>query len=281
MNYISSRNIRTTAVILIVVALIVLALGGFLNPLLRITLSPFVLAQTWLSERYMALYEFFTMPRDVASLRQQNAELEGQVSGLQSQVIQLQQQLAEAQIANALVDFARARPENQYVAASVIGRDSSPFLHYIFINRGSDDGVLHGMPVVVQQGLVGRVDAVTPNAARVQLISDPGAEVNVRLQVAQTEAVLNGSVTGDITLQMLPRDLQITNGDIVLTSGLGGNYPPNILIGQVVGTRRQETELFQEATVQTAVDFTTLKVVLVIVNFKPLELAPLQPTPAP
>jgi len=104
-------------------------------------------------------YNFFTIPRDVTVLRQQNEALKNQVSLLESQVLELQQQLSETKILYALLDYARTEPENKYVAASVIGRDPSPFLSYIIIDHGSDDGILYGMPVVTQQGLVGRVVA--------------------------------------------------------------------------------------------------------------------------
>ena len=128
------------------------------------------------------MVDFFTLPRDVTNLLQRNVALENEISSLQSQVIQLEGQLTEAKVLYALLDFARARPQNQYLASAVIGRDPSPFLHYIIIDHGSDDGIRYGMPVVTQQGLVGRVDAVTASASRVQLITDPGSIINVRMQ---------------------------------------------------------------------------------------------------
>ncbi len=79
-----------------------------------------------------------------------------------------------------MLEFARTQPENVYIAGSIIGRDPSPFLHYVIIDHGSDYGLRHGMPVVTQQGLVGRIDAVTAGAARVQLITSPDSTVNVR-----------------------------------------------------------------------------------------------------
>jgi len=177
----------------------------------------------------------------------------------------------------ALVDFSRARPENSYRAAAVIGRDPSPFLHYVIINRGSNDGILRGMPVVTDQGLVGRVDAVIADAARVQLITDPASKVNVRLQNADVEASLVGSVTGDVLLELIPQDAVLETGDLVLTSGLGGGYPPDLIIGQVVNIRSRDFDLFQRATVQPVVDFNRLQIVLVIVNFKPIDISPLLP----
>jgi rod shape-determining protein MreC len=135
------------------------------------------------------------------------------------------------------------------------------------------------MPVVTDQGLVGRVDAVIADAARVQLITDPASSVNVRLQNAETEAALSGSMTGDVTLDLIPQDPDVQTGDLVLTSGLGGGYPPDLIVGQVVNVRTREFDLFQQATVQPVVDFNRLQIVLVIVNFKPVDIAPLLPVP--
>jgi len=264
---------------LVAVGLILLALGGYLTPLSRLALSPLVAAQTWLSERYQAVQLYMTAPRDVAELMQRNAELEAEVAHLQTQIIELQQQLGEYRILSALLDFARAYPEYQYVGASVIGRDPSPFVKYIHINRGSDDGLRRGMPVVTQQGLVGRVSQVTASAALVQLITDPSVAINVRLEPSRADAVLSGSITGDVGLSMIPQDAPVQPGDLVLTSGLGGNYPPNILIGQVTGVRSRDYDLFQSASVQPVVDFNRLTIVLVITNFQPVDISPLIPTP--
>ena len=217
--------------------------------------------------------------RDVASLRERNAELENEVAELQAQVIQLQQQVGETEILAALVDFSRANPENTYLAAAVIGKDPSPFLHYVIINRGSNDGILRGMPVVTDQGLVGRVDAVIANAARVQLITDPASNVNVRLENAETDASLVGSVTGDLELELISQETNVEAGDLVLTSGLGGGYPPDLIVGQVVNIRARDFDLFQQATVQPVVDFNRLQIILVIVNFTPVDIGPLFPTP--
>ncbi len=272
---------RPLIVALVVAGVIFLALAGYLAPIIRMALNPVVDLQSWISTRYTALYDFVTVPRDVASLRQQNAALTNENSRLQTQIIQLQQQLKEAEVLYALLDFARSRPENEYVASAVIGRDPSPFLSYVIIDHGSDDGIRHGMPVVTQQGLVGRVDAVTASASRLQLITDPGSTINVRLQSAQTETLLQGSITGDLTLEMIPSETKLNPGDLVLTSGLGGSYPSDVLIGQVISIQSREGELFQTASIQPAVDFTQLQAVLVITNFKPVDIEPLTPTLSP
>ncbi len=276
-----NRSLRTTIVFLVAGGILMLALGGYLSSASRGITGAFVAVQTWFSTRYNAIQDFLSAPRDIATLRQRNAELEAEVSRLQGQVIELQQQVRETQILAALVDFSRANPESTYKGAAVIGRDPSPFLHYVIINRGSSDGILRGMPVVTNQGLVGRVDAVIAEAARVQLITDPASAVNVRLQNAEADAVLVGSVTGDLSLDMLAQDAAVEIGDVVLTSGLGGGYPPDLIVGQVLNVRKLDVELFQRAAVQPAVDFARLQIVLVITNFRPVDIQPLIPTTSP
>jgi rod shape-determining protein MreC len=277
----TSRTLQTTIVFLVVGGILVLALGGFFGSASRQFGAVLIDAQTWFSSRFLGFQDFITAPRDIVSLRSRNSDLAAQVSQLQAQVIELQQRVNETEILAALVDFSRSNPESTYKAAAVIGRDPSPFLHYIIINRGSNDDIRRGMPVVTNQGLVGRIDAVIADASRVQLITDPASSVNVYLQKAQTDAVLIGAVTGDVSLDMISQDAVVEPGDLILTSGLGGGYPPDLIIGQVVSLRSLQFELFQQATVQPAVDFSRLEIVLVITNFRPVDISPLVPQTAP
>jgi len=273
----NSRSLQTTIIFLVVGGILALALGGFFGSASNRFSLVFIEIQTWIFTRYGAFQDLVTAPRDIVSLRQRNADLEAQVSQLQAQLIELQQRVNETEILAALVDFSRSNPESTYKAASVIGRDPSPFLHYIIINRGSNDDIRRGMPVVTNQGLVGRVDAVIADAARVQLITDPASSVNVFLQNAETSAILYGSVTGDISLDLISQNVTVQPGDLILTSGLGGGYPADLIIGQVISLRTLEFELFQQATVQPAVDFSRLEIVLVITNFRPVDITPLEP----
>ncbi len=280
MNISPSRTWQTAVLAFLIIGTIALALGGYLTPLTRIVMAPVISAQTWLSTRFSAINNYINSPQDLAELRNQNQALEVENARLEAEIINLEQQLSETNILSALVDFARVHPENRYVAASIIGRDPSPFVKYVIINRGSDDGLRRGMPVVTSQGLVGRVAAVTAGAGRIELITDPASSVNVRVEPSGAQAVLLGSVTGDLTLDMIPQSSAVQVGDLVLTSGLGGNYPGDILIGQVTSVRKRETDLFQSAAVQPVVDFSNLEILLIISNFRPVDIGPLVPTAA-
>lgn len=279
MNTTPTRSLQTAVMALVVLGLIALALGGYLTPLTRYAATPLVTAQTWLATRFQAIQNYVLVPQDVDLLRSQNAQLEAEVARLQAEIIELKQQTAETRVLSALVDFAQVHPEYRYKAAAVIGRDPSPFLQYVIINRGSDDGLRRGMPVVTDQGLVGRISRVTAAAASVQLISDASSSINIRLEPGRTQAMLLGQITGEITLDMIPQSAEVQVGDLVLTSGVGGNYPPNILIGQVSSVRGRDNDLFKRSAVQPVVDFSQLEIVLVITNFQPVDTSPLVPTP--
>jgi rod shape-determining protein MreC len=261
MKFKSPKFGSTIVFIILIIGIVALALGGYLTPISRLLLNPLIAAQTWISVRFQAIQSLITDPADVTTL----------------QNIALQQELAEARVLSSLVDYARSRTENRYIAASVIGRDTNPFMHYVIINRGSDDGLRRGMPVVTQQGLVGQISAVIADAARVQLINDPGSTVNVLLQEAETEAVLAGGITGELTLELIPQSAILRSGDLIVTSGYGGSYPANLLVGQVSTIRSNAYDLFQSASVQPAVDFLHLEIVLVIVNFQSINISPLIP----
>jgi rod shape-determining protein MreC len=245
----STGNLRALLIILLIVGVFLLSIGGYLAPLYNFSLTPLISTQSWLSMRFLAFKDYFTAPRDIASLQGRNSELEVQVSQLQSQIIELQEKLSESQVLYALLDFARSNPQHEYVAATVIGREISPFIQYVIIDKGTNQGIRHGMPVVTQQGLVGRIDAVIANASRVQLISDANSIVNVQLQSGKIDAQLRGTLTGEIVLEMIPQDAVIEPGEVLLTSGLGGNYPSNIFIGQVLSIHKLENALFQSASV--------------------------------
>jgi rod shape-determining protein MreC len=277
MKRITSRTWQSLAIVLIIAGVLVLAVSGLLGRIIGQAFDPMINVQKWVSTRVQAAVDYFTVPRDVNSLLDQNAALQNEVSRLQTEILELRQQLVETDILYALLDFARDNPSNQYIAATVIGSDPSPFLQYIIIDKGSDHNIYKGMPVVTEQGLVGNVDAVTATAARVQLITDQGSVVNVKLQKSSAEAQMRGSVTGDISLEMIGQGIEIVEGDLIFTSGLGGSYPPELLIGQVMTIESGENALFQTATIQPSVDFSRLKAVLVITNFQAVDISPLTP----
>jgi rod shape-determining protein MreC len=267
MNRPPSRTLLALTLILLATGLLVLSVAGYLAPVQGLVMRPVTGIQTWIALRFAALRDMASAPRDVETFRQRNAELEAEVARLEQQVITLQEQVSEMEILSALLNYARTRPENRYVAANVIGEDVSPFLRSVWIASGSESGLRQGMPVVTERGLVGRIAEVFPTMSRVQLVLDPDSSANVILQAARADGTLVAQANGELWVEMIDQQASVQTGELVLTSGLGGGYPPDIPVGQVISVRRRDYELFQQAVIQPVVDFDRLTIVLVITNY--------------
>ena len=277
MSRTSSRALLALTLIMVAGGLLVLNLGGYLQAAEGLALRPLGAIQGWISQRVSAIQTVLTSPTDLAELRAENQRLQAEVARLQREVISLREQANEAEVLAGLLGYARTRPESRYVAARVIGQDISPFIRSIWIGQGSDGGLQQGMPVVTERGLVGRVAEVYPTVARVQLITDPESVVNVRLQSSRADGTLRARVNGELWVDLIEQEASVTPGELVLSSGLGGAFPEDVPIGQVVTVRKRDYELFQQAVVQPSADLENLEIVLVIANFRPL----VQPSGAP
>lgn len=270
------RNWKKFVLVLLVLGIAFFALSGYMAKAIDRVLSPVIRVQSTLMERLNFIISLFSVSEDQVALVAENEELKNQVAELQSRIIQLQQNLNEADILYALLGFARSSPDEQYIPAKVIGKDPSPFLKYILIDQGSDQGIRAGMPVVTNKGLVGRIDAVTASAARIRLITDSTSMINAIVVDVDAECMVQGSITGDITIEMVSQDVNLEPGQIVQTSGLGGDFPADFIIGQVLNVNQINNEVFQSASILPAEDFNSLQAVLVVSNFSPANTAPLE-----
>jgi rod shape-determining protein MreC len=273
----NSRFIIAAALVILASGLLILNASGFLQPVQDLAMRPVTAIQTWFAVRYSALRDLLASPRDVAALRAEINRLEAENAQLEQDIISLREQAEEAAVLSALLNYARAQPDNRYLAANIIGRDISPFIRSVLIGQGSDAGVATGMPVVTARGLVGRVVEVFASFSRVELITDPSTAVNVRFQNSRTEGILTAELNGDLIVDLIDLNADLSQNELVLTSGLGGKYPANIPIGQVVSIRRRDFDLFQTATIQPSVDFDGLDIVLVITNFTAFRIDTSQP----
>lgn len=269
-----SSTLLLIAITLILVAsgILVLSQGGMLDSAQDLILRPISAIQAWISVRYTAITDLLSSPSDLATIQTRNADLEVEVAQLQQEIIALREEIAETEILAALLNYARSKPENRYMAADVIGVDTSPFIRSVWIGRGSDDGILAGMPAITERGLAGRIVEVNSTSARIQLISDPDIAVNVLLQSSRADGVLAPQRSGELWINLINQDAQISPGEIVITSGLGGRYPPDIPVGEVISVRKRDFELFQQAVIQPTVDISNLDIILIITNFRPFLL---------
>ena len=279
----TSSGTRTLyAVILVIISIAVIIAGrNVLEPAtspILIALSPF---QSQFANLYNAISNAINTPTDLASIQARNNELEKQVADLTTENIRLSESEARLKIVSALLDYARTSPERKYVTADVVGRDESRFLRYVLLNKGARDGLNRDMPVVTDKGLVELVTETTVNASKVVLITDLSSAVNVRLQNSRAEGVVLGQQSGELRLNYISVEVDMKQGERVVTSGLGGQFPQGLLIGTVASVRKRTFDVFQEADVKSAVDFNRLETVLVIINYEKPDIQPLIGTPIP
>jgi rod shape-determining protein MreC len=280
MTRLQTRSVIVIVLLLASALLIVLNQTGQLAFVKGALAVPLTAIQRGVSAVTNSVAGVFQNDGEAATLRAENAVLQAQVAELQNRIVGYQEDEADLRILSSLLDYARTAPEHEYVAANVIGRDTSPFLSYIFLDIGSDGGVRRDMPVVTNQGLVGQVVELNCCAAKVRLITDPSSAVNARLQASRDEGVVVGRQGGGLELQYLSQQAELNPGDVVLTSGLSGRVPAGIVLGTISAVQRLDYEVLQKAIVTPGVDFNRLEIVLVITNFQPVNLGPLgEPAP--
>lgn len=159
-------------------------------------------------------------------------------------------------------------------AARVVMRAPDRWFEQVIIDAGEADGVAVGMPVVAAEGLVGRVVATSPAHSLVMLVTDPDSGVGgVVLRTGEAGAVLGSHVLrGRLLFRLYVAEARLRPGDLVVTSGYGGAFPPGLPIGVVEQVERGR--LTPLATLRPVVDLDRLAEVLVLRAASPQELPP-------
>lgn len=178
---------------------------------------------------------------------------------------------AEIKLANdrlrKLLDF-KEEIQLPTLPAQVISEDASSWFRTVVIDKGSDDGLAEGMPVVVAEGVVGRTIRVAPHQSTVLLVTDASSAVASLVQNTRTRGICRGEGT-QLTLDFALRLADLEIGDRIVTSGTGGVFPKGLVIGTVSQISKGEYGLFQSVTVAPSVDFSRLEEVLVLLREGP------------
>ena len=284
MNRNRSRTLPLLIFTLIAIALLVLHEGGQLQPIEDVAQTVFGPVERAVSGLFNGVGDLFSAVRDLRELRDRNALLEKANQDLLTENARLTGLQSENDALKALLNFTQENPTYQYQTAAIIGRDPSPYVRFITINAGSREGLKPDMPVVTAGGtLIGRIDQVNLRSSKVQLLNDPSSAVNVRLQTSGITGLVIGQSSGLLRMQYIPLEAKLSSDDIALTSGLGGNLPRGLVVGQVITIEKRDVDLFQSAQLTPAADYERLDVVLVITNFIPIDnsVPTSNSTPAP
>ena len=237
------------------------ALEGLAAPLRNVSTA----VATWAQGQYDRTFQYESLLAENKTLRHRVAELEKAARKGEDAA-------RENQRLENLLGLAEERPELTYRDASVTRRSTSNWASNLTIDRGSNSNVAVDQCVIDEYGnLVGVVTEVGRNWALVSTILDPNIEMGGRVVSSDENAIVEGDFTlmleGLTKLSFLPDGAQLISGEQVTTSGLGGVYPPGLLIGSVVAVLTQEDGIGRYAKIQPAADIAGIQYVYVITDY--------------
>jgi len=209
----------------------------------------------------------------LVQVQEQNLGLQKQIALLELENQLLREKAMETERLQSLLGFKKLI-NFQTVSGKIIGWDLSSYAQAFIINLGAEDGIKERQPVISPQGLVGQIidepgRPISPHSAYVLLILDRGSRVSVMIQRTRDQAILEGIGKKEhLLIKYLAPEVKLEPGDMVITSGLGGIFPPGIEAGKLLSIESNPFLSSAQGWVKPSVDFFHLEEVLVIIGDK-------------
>lgn len=281
-----------------------------LDPVQNLSLSISAPAESAIRNVASPLNDIYQGIAGRGDIARENRRLQEELERLRQQLAGQQDAEQRVRELSDALGVKQSLPGEQLVVANVIAQDPSGLKRMIAIDLGLNDGIDEGMVILSRGGsVVGTVSRAYGGFAWVRLVTDPDSAVNAQVNLtlpAETPApspsaqpspapggatpaptpsptprqdpfargVAEGDARRGLMLKMLPTGSPVAAGDLVVTSGLGGNYPPSLLIGAVESVEERPQAPFKRATVEPAATLSNLDTVLVLVSFTPARLTP-------
>lgn len=219
-----------------------------------------------------SLEDFSVYFRSSAQYQKRVKELEQQLADAQDNLVGYEQAKQQLALYEEFLELKEENEDFKFASASIIGSDASDAFGSFTLNRGELDGVSVNNPVIYGKYLVGVVVKTAPTYCVVNTVLNP--EVNVSAYEVRTRESGYSTTTVDLAkknqccLSGLVRSTAIAPGGIVCTSGIGGVYPADLIIGTVSEIKDDTTNISSYAVIDTQVDFSQLRDVFIITYFK-------------
>ncbi len=227
--------------------------------------SPVDAAFTRLSEGASSLVGDYL---DLLNVRKENTHLRIELARVKSDQARLAELEVENQHLGELLELKDALGTNA-VAANVIGSDATGLSRTLILASGTSDGLRTGMAVLANQGVVGKIIAISQHASRVLLIDDHNSALDGFDQRSRARGIVAGMVDDGLILKYADRSQDIRSGDTIVTSGLDGIFPRGLLVGTIQSVHREGPGLFLAVRITPAVDFRELEQVLIVTQPPP------------
>ena len=221
-----------------------------------------------------AFVHLITLPGDVRhwvesrypddSLYQEYKSLQAQVAALQTELQRYDSLIAENRRLSELLAIAE-KPGIDMLFAEIVEAELDPFTHRVALNRGVQDGVYLGQPVITPDGVLGQVSGVGIGRSVVTLLTDASHAVPVQIQRNSLHTIVFGSGdTKRVEVPFLSAQADIRKGDVLITSGLGGGFPAGYKVAQVEEIITDANDAFLAITARVYAEMTAAKEVFLL-----------------
>ncbi len=204
---------------------------------------------------------------NINELKKENEELKLELELKNQEINRLKQLERENEKLSELLDASSRYGQYSTITSNIIARDPGNWYETFTIDKGSNDGIEKNMVVLAAGGLVGKVEEVGPNYAKVSSIINGTYSVTSKTLRTDDEGFVKGDISnkGMLKMDYIDKDAEIKEGDEIVTSHLSDIYPAGITIGYVTEIHLDNNnKLSKTATIKPAVDFKHLEKVLII-----------------
>jgi rod shape-determining protein MreC len=260
-------HITLFAIVLLLSGLVLMSLRvkqrqgiGFVDAVLLEIASPFQNATTSVTQGIREVLRHYLF---LVHTEKENDLLRKKIAQLQEENHQMQEMAIANERYRKLLEF-REEGLGPMISAEVIGRDPSTWFRSVTINKGEIEGVYKGMAVISPEGAVGQVLKTSLHYATVLLITDYNSALDAIVQRTRSKTIVEGTEENRCQLKYLLRTEDVVVGDIVVTSGLGGNFPKGLRVGEIRSGEKKGYGVFQHAELVPSVDLTRLEEVLIL-----------------
>ncbi len=209
--------------------------------------------------------DFFETIAEIKNLKKENEELKLKNQEFLAQIVLLKALKKENELLRKALEI-DLKKDFQLTLAEVIGKDISQ--DSLLINKGLTGGISEEMPVITEgKVLIGRISEPAENFSRVLLISNPNSSFGVKIQEREVTGVIKGKGNFKLLLDLIPKDQEIKEGDLIVTTSLGGIFPKEILVGRIQKILRSDIKPFQQALVSPFFDISKLETVFIITSY--------------
>ncbi len=261
-------GVLSVLVITVILGIISIFQNNFLTNILNTAITPF---QSGISKIIVPIKNHITLLDEMKDYKAENERLNKEINRLKIQNRDEQSYIKENERLKNLLDLKEKEVDIKTVSANVISRDYDEWYKGVTINRGKAHGINTGDAVMTADGILGVVDSVGTNWAKIITIYDSNTAVGARLTRTGDVGVLEGS--NDLAsvkkckMEYISDSASIINGDILVTSGLGGVYPAGLMIGKIDEVKIDAMGKIEYAVVKPSVSFDDVYEVLVITDF--------------